>query len=688
MILKSEYCFGSDKWHIISDMKAWLIALVLGFFVLFVYLLFQAKGIYTGDSGDLVTAAYEFGVPHPPGYPLYTFVGWLLSHLPFATVAWRVSLLSSLPHAMSISLAFLILYYLTRSYASAFIGALFLFGNYLVFLYSVTPEVFALFDFFVVCIVFLIVRFKETKKRYLLVILAFVIGLSFTHHHAILFIVPALLYWIWKDSIFVRLRGIFIYKVVAAFFIGLLPYIYLPIAGRGSAAINWNRPETLDGFIKLITRAYYGTFVSSGGYGPYISQRVLQIKTYLRFLILDMGVFGIILSIVGIYSIWRKDRVLAIFLLLLLLSIGPVFLFYASFPLNNTFALATFERFLLPSYFIFSLFIGLGFAHSIHMLEKYTKYVFSSSARTMLMKGCIIVIFVYSTLQVSSTITKFKGFAQDRTAENLAIDILGSVEKNSIVLLSGDTSLFPTQYVRYVLGYRADVIVIHGWRISQPEYKKTVASMFPNIRLDADLKATKISEIIDANKDRFSIYTNDTTIPIKEGFVWVNHGILYRLEDVNAPIGIEQIIETNNRLWSSYHDPGSGVLQTYNHLMLADIRNAYANAKISYGKALLKAEKYPQARKAFEDAIAYDGDMQRNEAYKYLGLAQLFSNNCQEAMKNFELSKKESFVKDVDIDYFEAVTIKDCLKDPVKAQHMYDKYIRELQSSKIQLKSL
>ncbi|MBI4064897.1 DUF2723 domain-containing protein [Candidatus Gottesmanbacteria bacterium] len=669
-------------------MRANKIALVLGLFVFSVYLIYQAKGIYTGDSGDLVTAAYGFGVPHPPGYPFYTFIGWLLSHLPFSTVAWRVSLLSSLPHAVSISLVFLLLYYLTRSYAAALIGAVFLFGNYLVFLYSVTPEVFALFDFFVICIIFLIVRFRQTKKRYLLVILAFVIGLSFTHHHAILFIVPSLLYWLWKDRIFRYLSGAFVYKVVGTFLIGLLPYMYLPIAGRGSAAVNWNRPETLDGFIKLITRAYYGTFTSSVGYGPYISQRILQIKTYLRFLILDMGVFGISLSIIGIYSLWRKDLQLGTFILLALFGIGPLFLFYASFPLNNTFALATFERFLLPSYFIISLFIGLGYAHSIQILVKYTKKVFSSSARTLLTTGFIVVLFIYSAFQVNGTLTKFKGFAQDQTAENLAKDFLGSVGKNSIVLLSSDTSLFPTQYMRYVLGFRPDVTVLHGWRISQPEYKKTISLLFSAIRFDSISNATKISEIIDANRDRFSIYTNDTTIPIKEGFVWVNHGILYKLEDVNAPISIEQIIETNERLWKTYHDPGSGVLQTYNHLMLADVKNVYANAKISYGKALLKADKYPEAQKAFEDALSYGGDMQKYEAYKYLGLAQLFSKNCEEAMKNFEISKKESLVKDVDIDYLEAVTIKDCLKDDVKAQYLYEKYRKEVESGKIPLKSL
>ena len=34
-----------------------------------IYLHNLTRDIYSGDIGDLVTAASVFGVPHPPGYP-------------------------------------------------------------------------------------------------------------------------------------------------------------------------------------------------------------------------------------------------------------------------------------------------------------------------------------------------------------------------------------------------------------------------------------------------------------------------------------------------------------------------------------------------------------------------------------------------------------------------------------------
>ena len=44
------------------------------------------------DGGDLITAAVTLGVPHPPGYPLYTTLGYVFAQLPIGTVAFRLNL--------------------------------------------------------------------------------------------------------------------------------------------------------------------------------------------------------------------------------------------------------------------------------------------------------------------------------------------------------------------------------------------------------------------------------------------------------------------------------------------------------------------------------------------------------------------------------------------------------------------
>src|SRR4030066_1838983 len=76
-------------------------------FIGIVYLHNLTRDIYSGDIGDLVTAAYVFGVAHPPGYPLFSFLGFIISHLPIPLpVVSKVGLISVFS-----SLTGLIIYY-------------------------------------------------------------------------------------------------------------------------------------------------------------------------------------------------------------------------------------------------------------------------------------------------------------------------------------------------------------------------------------------------------------------------------------------------------------------------------------------------------------------------------------------------------------------------------------------------
>ena len=52
-----------------------------------------------GDSSELITSAFELGVPHPPGYPLVTILLslWLIPvrFLNVAYIPWAAALLNS-----------------------------------------------------------------------------------------------------------------------------------------------------------------------------------------------------------------------------------------------------------------------------------------------------------------------------------------------------------------------------------------------------------------------------------------------------------------------------------------------------------------------------------------------------------------------------------------------------------------
>jgi tetratricopeptide (TPR) repeat protein len=74
----------------------WLAAAGTFIFSVLVFFYHMAPEVTLQDSGELVTGAFTFGVPHPPGYPLWAFLGYIWSHVvvPFGNPAWRIGTMS------------------------------------------------------------------------------------------------------------------------------------------------------------------------------------------------------------------------------------------------------------------------------------------------------------------------------------------------------------------------------------------------------------------------------------------------------------------------------------------------------------------------------------------------------------------------------------------------------------------
>ena len=72
-------------------------------FLVFVgYFLTLAPDLTLEDSGELAVGSHYAGVPHPPGYPVWTLYTWLFTVLvPFSNIAWRVALSSAVAGALS-----------------------------------------------------------------------------------------------------------------------------------------------------------------------------------------------------------------------------------------------------------------------------------------------------------------------------------------------------------------------------------------------------------------------------------------------------------------------------------------------------------------------------------------------------------------------------------------------------------
>jgi tetratricopeptide (TPR) repeat protein/phage shock protein PspC (stress-responsive transcriptional regulator) len=83
----------------------WWTALVTTGVVLLGYMLTLAPNLTLEDSGELAVGSFYAGVPHPPGYPVWTIYSWLFTVLlPFSNIAWRVAVSSAVAAAFSCGL--------------------------------------------------------------------------------------------------------------------------------------------------------------------------------------------------------------------------------------------------------------------------------------------------------------------------------------------------------------------------------------------------------------------------------------------------------------------------------------------------------------------------------------------------------------------------------------------------------
>src|SRR5690348_11867298 len=83
----------------------WLTFLITFAAVWVGYYLTLAPELTLEDSGELATGSFYAGIPHPPGYPVWTIYTWLWTVLlPFGNVAWRVALAEATGGALAAGL--------------------------------------------------------------------------------------------------------------------------------------------------------------------------------------------------------------------------------------------------------------------------------------------------------------------------------------------------------------------------------------------------------------------------------------------------------------------------------------------------------------------------------------------------------------------------------------------------------
>jgi hypothetical protein len=231
-----------------------------------VYAFTLAPTISHTDSGELAAVCYTSGVAHPTGYPLFTMLGGLFSHIPLGEPAFMLNVMALLLTAGGV-------YWWGRALDTFFagmrvkvkegdtatlrrvqfariggivVGSLLLAFNRTYWVQSASAEVYSLHCFLLGLNLFLLLRAWEQPKEAghkAWLLFAGALALAFANHLTTVTLLPGIAWLYFRKNglnaaAFKRLG-----LMLALFFALLIAlYAYLPIRAAADPAYNWGNP--------------------------------------------------------------------------------------------------------------------------------------------------------------------------------------------------------------------------------------------------------------------------------------------------------------------------------------------------------------------------------------------------------------------------------------------------------------
>ena len=407
---------------------------------LFFYLLTVCPVVYVGDDGEIVSAAYTMGVAHPPGYPLFCLIGKIFSFLPLSNIAFRVNLAA----VFFASLSSLFLFLLMRKIVSdstedenAGVNTAALCAS-LVFAFSLTfwtqslhskGGLYSLNIFLILAMFYMMV----INRPY---IFGLLLGLSLTNHHTAVLALPAFFVYICiyrKDWFnFDKVK-----YIVLLFLAGLSVYLYLIIRANAKPLMNWGDPYNIERALYHVFRKQYGEITKlAHTFGSFYDMSAV----YAKWLLKQFTPFLIVLVPVGMYGLFKKDKKMFWILIMALLFSIFGMMYVLNYEINPRNIYVN-EVFFIPSFLFASIFLGFGV---YFLIEKFKIALFIAPL-------CVLLPLLSNFSPVN--------LKNNYIAYNYGINILKTIDRNSIFFTEGDNQMFILAYMQYVDKVRTDITV-------------------------------------------------------------------------------------------------------------------------------------------------------------------------------------------------------------------------------------
>ena len=304
-------------------LAAALTGAVVGLFAFLAYLTTLAPGVLYYERPALLdpvmlqTQAYSLGITHPTGYPTWVMVTHLFTQLPFESPAYWANFASAVWATAAVIFIYLICLRLGGRVVPAAAAALAFAVGETFWNQAVIAEVYTMNAMFVAATVYVLLLWRDSGRDRYLLLAAFLIGLSLTHHLTSGLLLPAGLFFVWLvDRGKLRQKAL-LFKSAGLFCLALTPYLYLPVRASMRPGLMEADPSASFGsFFEFAT----GTKLTSTIVSLWPGVIVSEVGVYAGRLFDNLHWAFVLLAIVGLAAMLSRDRAAALLTGLLFLG--------------------------------------------------------------------------------------------------------------------------------------------------------------------------------------------------------------------------------------------------------------------------------------------------------------------------------------------------------------------------------
>jgi hypothetical protein len=430
----------------------------LGAFVLYLLTLAPTVTWRNGgsDGAELATAAYVWGVPHPPGYPLYLILVRLVQFLPAGDLAHRAGLFSAAAGALSVGLVYATVVRLLgsdgwRPQVAALFAALLFATAPLAWSQSVIAEVYsfgeALLGGFLLCLA------TWVRQPSLRSAVATTTALSLLAAHQ----PPLGAAFIPLAVLAARERMSLRDWLSASLPLLLIPLLFGTLWLRAifDPPLNLGSVSTLDRLISHVTaQDYRGYFVAR----PFVDE-LPRVPAAAALLVRQTHLVGAFLAVLGGVWLWTERRSFA----LVGLPIAALLaIFTVLYNAENG------EVYLLPTVQLFSVAAGVGAA--------WVLWAFDGIPLAAICAGLAALLL----WRVPSTWPEVD-VSHDVEARQWGESTLASAPAQAVLRTNRDEDTFVLWYLHIAEGVRPDVYVVDDRLLALAWYRGQLARLDPRL---------------------------------------------------------------------------------------------------------------------------------------------------------------------------------------------------------------